>query len=343
MIDYQLERVILSVTNDCNLRCLHCYTNGGDKSPVELGEAELRRLMDDIISMCPSNLTISGGEPLLNPDKVKMVAEMAHQAGIKITLTTNGTLLTKEVCAWLKQINIDIVQISIDSDRADEHDAIRGQGNYKRAVKGLITAVEAGLTCSVMMVAFRHNWNRLSALYEAAALWGAKLLGVDRFVPIGRGKALESLKLGSADLLGLHRELERCKDKSRIPIVTNDPIWNAFQLTQLGLADYEWARDNPLGCSAGIRSCVINADGMVYPCTFLDTILGDVRINTIKQIVAIDNPVIKLLSNRDQLKGQCGCCDLRYICGGCRAEAAISIGDFLQEDPLCPRLSKSAG
>ncbi len=142
---------------------------------------------------------------------------------------------------------------------------------------------------------------------------------MDHFVPVGRGRAEHELELGIDDLRGLHDELLAARRSGTVRVVANDPIWNALRLAESMPpgSDFGWAEFAPVGCSAGTGSCVVSADGHVYPCTFLPMSLGDVRTESLEDILA-GSDVVAALSDRDRLEGDCGDCRLRLICGGCR-------------------------
>jgi len=330
-----MERVVLALTNRCNLRCRHCYAEGGTPLAGELASQDLEDVVAQVAALSARRLILSGGEPLTVPERLEACAARARAAGLRTTVTTNATLLTPERVRWLGDLAVDTVQVSLDSDRPAEHDLVRGPGTHALAAAGLRAAANAGLHCTVMMVAFRHNWSRVPHLARAAAEWGARLLAVDRFAPVGRGQAMPEFELGPEDLRGLHEELAWCREHAPIPVVTNDPIWNALQLARAVSSDFEWARSAAIGCSAGTGSCVVAADGRVFPCTFLPLVLGDVRTRDLGDILDTSE-VVAALRDRDRLEGKCGKCRLRVICGGCRAEALARSGNLLGEDALCP-------
>ncbi|GLC30103.1 radical SAM/SPASM domain-containing protein [Clostridium omnivorum] len=329
-----LERVVISITNRCNLHCIHCYANSGQEDSNTLTTTELERIVEQVARSSAQYLIISGGEPMLTPDRLECVAINANKLGLKTILTTNGTLIDSHTAKWLKRLKIDTVQISLDSDRAEEHEFIRGKGTFRSAVNGIQTIVDNGLNCHIMMVAFKHNVERISSLAILSKELGVNLLAVDRFVPTGRGKFSDNLDLSKDELIKLHSQVLEIKNEKYIPISTNDPICNAIYLKRMGLQNFDWAKDANLGCTAGTRLCMISANGVVYPCTFINVPIGNIRENNLKDILE-NSPLITALKERDKFKGKCGNCNVRYICGGCRAHALSTYKDILEEDPCC--------
>jgi len=89
------------------------------------------------------------------------------------------------------------------------------------------------------------------------------------------------------------------------------------------------------GCAAGRGFVYVKANGDVWPCPFVEVKAGNVREDSFARIWR-DSKVFRDLRNREQtLKGNCGECKYRTICGGCRGRAMAYTGDYLAEDPSC--------
>jgi radical SAM protein with 4Fe4S-binding SPASM domain len=95
---------------------------------------------------------------------------------------------------------------------------------------------------------------------------------------------------------------------------------------------------NAGGCSTGVKVANINHQGSVHPCHFMpQVVVGNVRERSFRDIW-IDHPTPELQALRDiksSLKGACGRCDYRELCGGCRQKAYYYHQDLLAEDPTC--------
>ncbi len=88
------------------------------------------------------------------------------------------------------------------------------------------------------------------------------------------------------------------------------------------------------GCGAGRVYAALSPEGDVQPCVFMPIRLGNVRRERFEDIW-LHSPVLRELRNRDNLKGGCGACPYKYVCGGCRARAYGYFGDYLMHDPGC--------
>ena len=118
--------VVWNVTNRCNLRCRHCYISAEDRSYTdELTTDEAKAFLTDIGEMgCPGVL-FSGGEPLVRKDLYEL-AEFGAAAGLRVVLSTNGTLITPEVAQRLAASGVKYVGVSLDGAR-EVHDEFRGR------------------------------------------------------------------------------------------------------------------------------------------------------------------------------------------------------------------------
>ncbi|WP_243678922.1 radical SAM protein [Vulcanisaeta distributa] len=124
--DISRPLIFWNITYRCNLKCIHCYINAiQGLSRDELTTEEALRVVDDAHELRTPLLIISGGEPLIRED-ITDVMRRANDYGIKVSLSTNGTLITRDWALKLKELNVQYVGISIDSPIPEVHDKIRG-------------------------------------------------------------------------------------------------------------------------------------------------------------------------------------------------------------------------
>ena len=88
------------------------------------------------------------------------------------------------------------------------------------------------------------------------------------------------------------------------------------------------------GCLGGIAFCFISHRGIAQPCGYLDLNCGDVGTQGFVSVWQ-DSPIFKNIRNLELYAGKCGVCEFVNVCGGCRARAFETSGDYLQEEPLC--------
>ena len=180
----RLRDAKIKVTARCNLRCAFCPT-WRMSDPVELSTAELLRTIDDLAALDCRKVHLSGGEPTLRADLPAIVAHAAER-GMRVALTTNGTLLTEELAAALLAAGAHSVAVSLDDASPAAHDRLRGvRGAFKRTLRGLKNLartkkrLKAKTRLRVNMVLTQHNYH---AYPEVLALAGA--LGATDVTPL---------------------------------------------------------------------------------------------------------------------------------------------------------------
>src|SRR6266480_5180948 len=139
-VDYVPHVVAWNLTRRCNLECAHCYIAAGphESAAAELDTAACLAIVDQLLAVNPTPLLIlSGGEPLLRRDLTE-IAQYASSNGATVVVGTNGTLLTDERIAALKQAGVQGVAVSVDSLRPSYHDNFRhGQGSLAATTAAL--------------------------------------------------------------------------------------------------------------------------------------------------------------------------------------------------------------
>lgn len=320
------------VTDRCNLNCAHCYR---DESRSDLPWNDLLRILDNIKEFKaflgkPCRVQFAGGEPLLRDDLPDLV-EAVEKAGMPTRILSSGVLLTPEKADRLKAAGLGIVQISIEGNQ-ETHDSIRGRGNYDKALAGAAAASSAGLEVTFSMTLSRRNQAEAEHVFQAASAH-ADRVGFHRLVVAGNAKAMKDDMLSPREWKSVLRRVYAMKKKGSIDVPYRDPTWNAFLISRF----FPFIpRGVVSGCSAGYNQITIESDGDVFPCRRLPISVGNALVQRLVEIWR-DSQVIARLRDRSLLKGKCGRCRLKFLCGGCRAIPFAMNGDFLAEDPQCFR------
>lgn len=342
--------VVWNTTNRCNLSCQHCYLNAEDKHyKDELTNAEARAFIEDIAQMrCPV-LLFSGGEPLLRPDLMELVA-YAKSLGLRPVLSSNGTLITPEKAKELAAAGLQYVGVSIDGLPAI-HDRFRGrEGAFADAIQGLKNAAAAGLKTGVRFTVNADNVEDLPAVIDYVAEAGIPRFCMYHLVYAGRGSEMVAR---DTDLETKRRTLQMLLDKTEdlvkrgvgLEILTVDNhadgvfIRNRIANEQPErLAEVDHLLEMHGGCSAGTKMSNVDPYGNVHPCQFWGHVtLGNVRERKFSEIWTDpdDEFLNKLRHKEDHVTGRCGACVRRSICGGCRIRAEVVTGDMWAADPAC--------
>jgi len=352
----RLHLVAWELTRNCNLFCAHCR---GEAAPGqyqgELSTEECFRLIDQILEVGRPILILTGGEPLIRPDILE-IARYAVSKGLRVVMGTNGTLITEEMAAKLKEVPISRLGISLDFPVAELQDNFRGQaGAFAAVMAGIANARRAGIEVQLNSTITKLNVNYLEKLLELALEVGAVAFHPFLLVPTGRGKGLESVELAPEEY---ERTLNWIYDKQ---VELGDgmffkPTDAPHYLRVMKQREKQGARLAPTashhptnaitrGCLAGIGFCFVSHQGKVKGCGYLDLEAGDIRKESFAQIWA-NSPLFNRLRDLSLLKGKCGDCEYKRICGGCRARAYEATGDYLEAEPYCvyqPKLPAKAG
>jgi AdoMet-dependent heme synthase len=343
---FALPRVVAwEVTRSCNLACVHCRAAAA-RGPYEneLSTAEAFGLVDEIAAFAHPILILTGGEPLLRAD-VFDIAEHAADAGLRTVMSPNGTLVTREVADRMKVAGISRISVSIDFPTAAEHDRFRGvPGAFDGAVRGIRNALAAGVEVQVNATITRLNVGRLPALLELAEELGAVSFHPFMLVPTGRGKELEQQELPPDEYERALEWMYDAQQESKLFMKPTDVphYWRVMrqrakaQGRKLEVHAHSHGGMNTLsrGCLAGTGFCFISHVGRVQPCGYFDKEAGDVRRSSFAQIWR-ESPLFVELRDFDRLKGKCGVCEFKKVCGGCRARAYEATGDYMAEEPYC--------
>jgi len=220
--------VFWNLTNRCNLLCSQCYINAksGNSNNEELSTDEAKNFIDNLAEMKIPLLMFSGGEPLLRKDLWEL-ASYAKSKGLKTALSSNGTLITKEIAAKIKKVSIEYVGISLDGVNQKTHDAIRGKpGSFKKSIQALKNCVDIGLKCGVRITATAENLNEILSLLDLTVKLKIPRFCLYWLVPSGRGRELSRSKnLEKSDveqiLEGLYEKTKEL-DPNEFEILTVD-------------------------------------------------------------------------------------------------------------------------
>lgn len=346
--------VIWETTRACDLACLHCRAEAiRARNPLELSTDEAKALMREVREMGRPLFVLSGGDPLKRPDVTGLVAYGAD-LGLRMGLTPSGTpLMTRQALSGLRDAGLARLAVSLDGSTAAIHDTFRGvEGSYDWTLRMLEAARELGLSTQVNTTVTRHNLEDFDRLGELMTHLGIALWSVFFLVPTGRARP--------SDLAGaeaFERVFHAMYDLSLAAPFdiksTAAPQYRRVVLQRQVAERRAGDRDAPpdpltagLGFSladgVGRARGVNDADGFVfvshtgeiYPSGFLPVSAGNVRTDRLADVYR-HSPLFRALRDRERLRGKCGVCEYRSVCGGSRARAYATTGDWLESDPYC--------
>ena len=287
----------------------------GEKDGKELSTNEIVRLFQDFKILGGRNVTLSGGEPTLRPDFDRLVRE-AFDAGLKVRVLTNGSLLT---AARIDAIGpfLDSIQISIDGFSEESNSIIRGDGHFCKAMKAIPLLIKAGVNTSV---AITPTLELLRTHVKEYSLFAEELIrknSSEKFMV----KFSESLLRGRDICPSIQSNDEYYRLIKTLRRSLNGPKFEVMSFIHTMRSNI--VMDN---CMFGVFA--VSSNGDVYFCARKNELspVANVRRQSLSEIARLSDMAVKatMISNLRP----CNACELRYICGGgCRIEEFRSLVD----------------
>lgn len=339
---------VWEMTSACNLGCIHCHASGGKAAADELTTEEAKLLLCQLAEVKEFRMmAFTGGEPLMRSDLFELLA-YSQSLGFTNTIATNATLVDDAVAHRLRRFGVVIAAVSLDGCDAESHDRLRGcSGAFEATLKGIRALREAGILLHINITAMEYNVNQLEQLVKFVDGLGAGILLMYQLVPLGRGQQIEKAALdldANERLVRFMAEAQSVLHPILEPVAA--PQYWPFLLQRSGVHEgpfLDLAEAVFHGCSAGRGFVYIKPNGDVWPCPFIEVNCGNVR-QTSFTTIWVKSPVLEDLRMREKrLKGSCGECQYRRLCGGCRGRAWVTTGDYLAEDLSCFLHSSDSG
>ncbi|KXA99665.1 hypothetical protein AKJ40_02640 [candidate division MSBL1 archaeon SCGC-AAA259M10] len=341
--------VVWNFTNACNLNCKHCYQSADKPTPDELSTKETLDAVDEMADAGLAYVAMSGGEPLMRDDFFE-VAERISERDMGFSLATNGTLLTEERVKKLEELNCLYIQVSIDG-RPETHNDFRGTSAFERTMEGVRNAVDSDVTVGLAMTATKDNLEDVDWVIEKTEETGADIFMHYNFIPTGRGKDIAELDISPKEREELLKKLAKNSQKRDINLLSTAPQYGRVcaegglettSLTHFDTVGQEGGMGERIkflaefvgGCGTGRLYWALQPNGDLTPCVFLPEKLGNIREDDFLEVWKT-HPFLEKIRERSGFKGNCGTCEHRNICGGCRARAYGYFDDVQGPDPGC--------
>jgi AdoMet-dependent heme synthase len=358
--------VFWETTAACNLTCSHCRrTEVADAvSPHELSTQQAESLIDELSGWGRTILVFSGGEPLLRPDIFHLMA-YAGGKGVIVALATNGTLIDEGMAGRIRESGVDRVSISLDGADDATHDAFRRlPGSFRSAVAGARALRAEGVSLQINVTVAQHNAHQLDDMVSLAKGLGADALHLFLLVPVGCGMEIAEDQTLRADAyeetLNWLYDTERREPGLQLRATCAPHYFRVVRQREAAHSDSDGTEAispsaagtgghpgpggvgpgrgalhaSTRGCLAGTGVCFVSNAGKIYGCGYMPIEAGDLQLNTLAEIWQTSEFFAEL-RDLGLLEGKCGRCGYARVCGGCRARAYGSTGDFLAEEPFC--------
>lgn len=318
-------------SGQCNQRCLFCYNswkNGAEEPkrelPTKLVKDLLARAIDE--SGCRS-LSLSGGEPLAREDVFEIIS-FAKKRGVKVSLVTNGTLLTVEAIDRCMESGVDLFQISLLAERRELHNRLVGMDGFDRAIESILAIRErAGNVCT-FFVGLADNIARFRKTLELNVLLGVRNVALGRFTPGGAGlPAWEKLMPSPDELDEALAAADELSGKYALSVSVATPVLPCLHDCS------RFPRVRFSFCSIGNAEQTlygIDPEGNLKACSHSPFVLGSMLTERFEKLSS--HEFVRRLS--DTAPEFCtDCPDLPVCRGGCRSSAQVLRGSFDAEDP----------
>lgn len=346
--DFRPLVLIWEMTQACDLNCMHCRADARPKRhPLELSTAEAFHLIDQIADMRVPLFVLTGGDPLKRPDLFPIV-QYACRRGVRTSLTPSATpLLTRDAVLQLKSSGLMRLALSLDGSTAELHDGFRRvDGSYKHTLDAVGWCHEGGLPVQINTTVSRYNLADLDKMTELLASLRVVLWSVFFLVPTGRAHLPQMLSPEEHERVfaKLHAASKRMKFHIK---TTEGQHYRRYVLQQKAQGQQAKTEDEligraPRGVNDGKGFVFVSHTGEVYPSGFLPLSAGNILWEPLAEIYQ-NSPLFLSLRDTSQLKGKCGRCEFKNVCGGSRARAYALTGDPLAEEPCCAYVPSAQG
>jgi radical SAM protein len=344
------------VTRACAFACKHCRADAQhQRDPNELTTAEALDLIDRLAEFGSPILIFTGGDPMMRRDLFELIA-YATSKGLRCSLTPTATALpTVDRLEQAHQAGIRRLALSLDAPTPQVHDDFRGvQGSWERTMRILHNARQVGLSAQVNTTVSRYNLELLPDMLPFIEEVGAVQWSVFFLVPTGRAQMEWMITPEQHERL--FHWLYELSQKAPFDIkATAAPMYRRVAIEHkrreaaaAGKGDgqpvtfqYADGLNRPTrGVNDGNGFLFISHLGEIMPSGFLPIAADNVRQTDVVQVYR-SHPLFQALRAPDRLKGRCGVCEYRDICGGQRGRAYGVTGDYLESDPACAYSPKS--
>ncbi len=345
------------VTRACAYACVHCRADAMHVAdPNELNTEEALRLIDRLTDFGSPILIFTGGDPMMRKDLHELIA-YATQKGLRCSLTPTATALpTTARLEKVRDAGVRRIALSLDAPSAEIHDNFRQvAGSWQRTMDILHRAQEIGISVQVNTTISKHNVDILDEMVPFIQEVGAVQWSLFFLVPTGRAQVKNMISAEEHE-----RTFNWLYDLSKTaPFDIKSTAAPMYRRVAIERKRAEQGGDNPVtfqgagfqyadglnrptrGVNDGNGFLFISHVGDIQPSGFLPLTAGNVRADDVIDVYR-NSQLFTDLRTPDKIKGRCGICEYRDVCGGQRGRAYGVTGDYLESDPACLYIPQGA-
>ena len=311
-----LHSVHIKMTDECNLACKYCYSESGANCKDTLTLDTLKDIAYQVKEITSHvGYTISGGEPLLNPDTLEYV-KFLKELGNDICLLTNGLLINENNAKFLAE-NCSMIKISLDGSNDNINGLTRGKNGFDKIMNSYELLLKHNANVMINMTVTKKNVNDIQNMVET---FGSRL-SLQPFFKAGRGSGNEDLEITGSEYFHAMANVDGVNPLGAVAR-TLDTL-RGRGVTKCAMADSEIS---------------ISENGDVFPCQMLtddEFCGGNIKTQPIKEI--LNSEVFKNVSSFSSTSNEdCKICPIRLLCGGaCRARSYFETGSIFVNSDFC--------
>ena len=346
-------------TQACDLQCRHCRASAQrEAASGELSTEFAKRLIAQVASFPRKpHMVFTGGDPLKRPDLFELLRYAITVHGLDVAMTPSATpLATYESLSRAKDTGVGAFGVSLDAADAATHDAFRGlDGSFARTWEILRWSQQLGVPVQVNTTISRRNVSQIDAMAEQLAKFGIAMWSLFLLIPVGRG--VEESRISPAEYEEVFAKIYGHACRQPYAVKTCEaPHYRRWVLQhgdhplhvrrqskesretecgqERGRPSNRPVHRAPLGVGDGKGVMFVSHLGEICPAGFLPIVCGRFPNDSVVDIYQ-NHPTFRLLRTPDRLRGNCGRCEYRYVCGGSRSRAFAVTGDCTASEPDC--------
>lgn len=277
-----LKEVIISITNNCNLRCKMCDIPS--KKVTELNTDIWKNVILHAKKLSCETIVFSGGEPLLRDDIFELIPFVRNN-NMRTCVTSNGYCIDKTTAKRLFSAGVNVVNVSIEGPEKI-HDWLRGEGAFSKAVEAIGNLQEANIETTIATMVSRYNYKSLNYIIELARDYGVTTIKFQPFSDIFLMKEKQdySFIAPSSEKIKIQEAFKDAYQRCNNYGIATNPLGYLEKISEYLSGDSLLIRH---GCPALQTVASISAEGDIYPCWVIngkDDLIGNVRKRSLYDI-----------------------------------------------------------
>ena len=340
-----LYMVTWRCTRRCVGNCLYCSYTPEYAKDFEIDTKAAYKMVDEIHRFGSPWFGISGGEPLVRKDIFDVIAYAKKEYGMEVSLITSGFAFDQERLDKLAKYEVHTA-VSVDGNR-ESNDIIRRQGSYDKAIHAMKKLSENGILDCIVTTMTKYNIKDMAHPAALGEEYKARMVVYHNLVPVGRaGSNMPDLAPSPDQYEKAFNEIYDLQVKlaNKVKINVYSPFYARIVRQRNPVDFWDWFQNGFLGkCTIGGNYISVTENGDYRSCGFNeDYRLGNVKHKGLQATwKELQRSKLHLkLRDKSNIKGKCGVCEYREICGGCRTRAEYYTGDLFESDPACAYIPK---